>query len=237
LSASRQPGVAEEDPGMLIAVHGRAAVHLPAERGTVLLAVEREHEDRATAVEQVAALHERLSQEAQAFVDSGAATRWSSDQVQVRAEHRFEGPQETRRLVQIAAARLEVRFRDLAALSAWVQRTGAEPGVALYGVDWSVTEAARAAGERAAREAAVHDALERARDYARAAGLGEPVLTAVWEEGLRPAAVRSDSGWTAQSKAARLDGTPALVLRPDAIDVSASITADFEAASDAPSAS
>jgi uncharacterized protein YggE len=40
---------------VLIAVHGRAAVHLPAERGTVLLSVQREHEDRATAVEQVAA--------------------------------------------------------------------------------------------------------------------------------------------------------------------------------------
>lgn len=222
---------------VLIAVHGRAVVRLAAERGTVLLSVDGEHEDRATAVQQVAALHERLSQEAQAFVDAGAATRWSSDQVQVRAEHRHDGPQETRRLVQVAAARLEVRFRDLDALSAWVQRIGAEPGVAVYGVDWSVTDAARAAAERAAREGAVRDAVERARDYASAAGAGEPVLTAVWEEGLRPAAVRSDSGWVAQSKSARLDGISALVLRPDAIDVSASITADFEVDGADPSAS
>jgi hypothetical protein len=222
---------------VLIAVHGRAAVRLPAERGTVHLSVEREHEDRAAAVEQVAALHERLSQEARAFVDTGAATRWSSDQVQVRAEHRYEGAQETRRLVQVAAARLEVRFRDLAALSEWVQRTGTEPGVAVFGVEWSIPDAARAAAERTAREGALRDAVERARDYARAAGAGEPVLAAVWEDGLRPASARSDTGWTAQSKAARLDGTPALVLEPDAIDVSASLTADFEVAGAAPSAS
>ncbi|GAA4742364.1 hypothetical protein GCM10025783_12180 [Amnibacterium soli] len=222
---------------VLIAVHGRAAVHLPAERGTVLLAVEREHEDRATAVAQVAALHERLSHEAQAFLDEGAAARWSSDQVQVRAEHRHDGPTEARRLVQIAAARLEVRFRDLDALSAWVQRIGEEPGVVVFGVDWTVTAAVRAAGERAAREGAVRDATERAADYAHAAGLGDPVLAAVWEDGLRRGSSRADTGWVAQSKAARLDGMPALVLRPDAIAVAAAVTADFEVAGAPPSAS
>ncbi len=222
---------------VLIAVQGRAAVRLPAERGTVHLSVEGEHEDRVTAVQQVAALHELLTREARAFVDDGAATRWSSDQVQVRAEHRYEGAPETRHLVQVARAQPRVRFRDLAALSTWVQQAGGETGVVVDGVDWSVTAPARAEAERATRTAAVHDAVERARDSASAIGAGEPVLTAVWEEGLRPAPARSDAGWTAQSKAALLDGMPALVLRPDAIDVTASITADFEVAGAAPSTS
>lgn len=210
---------------VLIAVHGIASRFLPAERGTVHLSIEFEHEDRATAVQQAAMLHGRFIAEATAWVESGAATWWGSAQVWVRAEHRHEGAAQTLRTLQLASAGVQVRFQDFAALSTWILEAGSVPGVSVDQVVWEVTRAHRAAAERALRVEAVGDAIERAEAYASAIGGGGVALQAVWEEGLRPSESQQQPRWGAQRLSNRTDD--GFDLRPGDIEIGASVTADF----------
>ena len=211
---------------VLIAVHGSASRSVPAERGTVHLALEIEHDERAAAMEQVAELHQRFRQEAEAFVADGAATWWGSDQVWVRPEIRFEGRNEERRTVQIATARVHVRFQDFAALSTWILDAGSVTGVSIQGIDWTVTKPHEAEVEREMRVEGVRDAVARAEAYASAIGGTGVQLRAVWEAGLRPASGSSrGSLWQAQ---AQMMNEPGVQLRPDDITIHAEVTADFE---------
>jgi uncharacterized protein len=208
-----------------IAVHGSSSRLLPAERGTVRLALEIEGDDRATVLEAVAALHERFVAEAAALVERGVATRWTSQQVWVRAEARWEGRDEQRRTVQIATAEVAVRFRDFEALSAWVLTAGAEPGVTVHRIEWAVTADHRAAAERELRVLAVEDALARAGAYASAIGGGGVRLAALWEAGLRPSASAQDGGIARAMS--RMAEASAVELRPADIEIAAVVTADF----------
>jgi uncharacterized protein YggE len=212
---------------VLIAVHGSASRLLPAERGTVHLALELEHDDRATALQQVAELHARFRAEAEAFVANGTATWWGSDQVWVRPDVRWEGEHPQRRTVQVATARVHVRFQDFTALSTWILDAGSVLGVTIPGIDWTVTRTHEQEVEREMRVEAVRDAVARAEAYASAIGGSAVELQAVWEAGLRPVPSASPSvgGWRAQSMARK--GEPGIELRPDDIEIRAEVTADF----------
>lgn len=210
---------------VLIAVHGSATRFLPAERGTVHLSLEFEGADRAAAVDRVTTLHERFRGEAQGFVEGGAATRWTSDRVWVRAEDRSEGRDERRTRVHVATAKVQVRFRDFTALSAWLVEAGSVEGVGIERIEWALTRDHEAEAVRALRVEAVQDAIARAEAYASAIGGSGVELRTMWEEGLRPAGGTSEGRWTAQAMGRR---TPAIELRPDDIELTARVTADFE---------
>lgn len=214
---------------VLIAVHGSASRFVPAERGTVHLALEIVHDDRAAAMEQVAALHERFRDEAEAFVVDGAATWWGSDQVWVRSEVRWEGKDDERRTVQVATARVHVRFLDFTALSTWILEAGSVLGVSVQGIEWTIPHEHESAIEREMRVEAVRDAIARAEAYASAIGGSGVELRAVWEAGLRPAATASEGGWTAQRKTRATSASDAgIELRPTDIEIRAEVTADFD---------
>lgn len=212
---------------VLIAVHGAASRFLPAERGTVHLTVELEHEDRATVMQQVAALHERFSAEAEAFVASDAATWWGSDQLWVRTDHRFEHTDENRVVVQIATARIHVRFRDFAVLSTWLLEAGAVPGIRVERIDWAVTREHERSAARELRVEAVGDAVARAEAYASAIGGTGVTLHAVWEAGLRPSTSGSEGRAQLMSAFGRRGAEPGIALRPEDIEIAAEVTADF----------
>ncbi|WP_375390242.1 SIMPL domain-containing protein [uncultured Amnibacterium sp.] len=212
---------------VLIAVHGSASRLLPAERGTVRLALELEDADRAVVLGGVGAMHARFAAEAEALVAAGAATWWGSQQARIRSEHRYEGRDELPRVVQIANAEVVTRFRDFESLSAWVLEAGAEPGVRVDAIEWAVTDEHRVATERELRVQAVQDAIARAEAYASAIG-GERVrLRSLWEAGLRADTGGGEPRWVAQAMDASM-ARSGIELRPDDIALSASVTADFE---------
>ncbi|HEV7623665.1 MAG TPA: SIMPL domain-containing protein [Amnibacterium sp.] len=212
---------------VLIAVHGSASRFLPPERGTVQLSVGLEHDDRATVVQEVAALHERFVADAKSFVHAGTATWWGSDQVHVRAERRYRKDSETQYTVQVASTEVLVKFRDFGALSEWIDRAGSVPGTSIGGIDWTVTEVRRTEVEREVRVEAVQDAVRRAEAYASAIGGNGVTLEAVWEPGLRPNASGSEGG-AYLSRALAVSGSySSIELRPDDIEIAAAVTADF----------
>lgn len=212
-----------------IAVNGSARRFLPAERGTVRVGISLEHDDRESVVREVAVLHERLVADAKSHVHSGAATWWGSDQVWVRPERRYLKDSETYRYVQVASAEVRVKFQDFTALSDWVEQVGGLIGVSVHGIQWAATEEHRAQAEREVRVEAVRDAQDRAQAYASAIGGTEVTLDALWEPGLRPSGGGGDEGlYAAPPMYARVaaDAAP-MELRPDDLQVSASVTADF----------
>ena len=213
---------------VLIAVHGSATRYVPAERGTVHLTVEVEHDDRGVAMAQVGSLHERLRAEAEAFVRDESATWWGSDQVRAWAMRRYLKDSEVHRVVQAASAEVRVKFRDFDALSGWIDRAGSVEGVTIAGTEWTVTDLLRVQVQREVRVEAVADARRRAEAYASAIGGTGVVLQSLWEPGLRPHSGGVDEGGSVtRALMASPDSSASIELRPDDIEIAAEVTADF----------
>lgn len=211
-----------------ITVAGIAQHFHPAERGTVRLEIRRESRSRSQALAEVTALHARVREEARAEQASGAATWWSADQVSVSTVHRYLKDSDVSEPFHVAAASVRVKYRDFDALGRWVASVSEVPGIVVAGVDWDVTAARRASAEREVRVAAVRDARERAAAYASALGLDEPRVLTLFEPGLRPH-TRIEGGSAVMSRAMAFKGQEELALKPEDIEVSASVSADFEA--------
>lgn len=211
-----------------ITVAGTAQHFHPAERGTVRLELRRESRSRTQALSEVTSLHTRVREEARAEQASGAATWWSADQVSVSTVHRYLKDSDVAELLHVAAAAVRVKYQDFAALGRWVGSISELSGVVVSGVDWDVTASRRASIEREVRIAAVRDARERAVAYASALGLSEVRVLTLFEPGLRPH-TRIESGSALMSRAAKFGGQEELALKPEDIEVSAAVSADFEA--------
>ncbi|PPG51124.1 MULTISPECIES: SIMPL domain-containing protein [unclassified Rathayibacter] len=212
-----------------ITVAGLAQHFHPAERGTVRLEIRRESRSRPQALAEVTALHARVREEAAAEQASGAATWWSSDQISVSSVRRYIKDSDVTQLFHVAAAGVRVKYRDFAALGRWVGSISEVPGIQISGVDWDVTAARRAGIEREVRTAAVRDARERAEAYAAALGLTEVRVLTLFEPGLRPhTRIEGGSALMSRAKAFSSSEEP-LALKPEDIEVTASVSADFEA--------
>lgn len=214
-----------------ITVAGTARRSLPPERGTVHLRAMREARRSADVVPFVADLHARLSADAERYVTAGAATRWSADQLYVSTVQRYRRDSDVSETFQVAAAGVAVRFTDFAALSTWVTDVGAVDGVVVDGVEWELTDERRREVEREVRAEAVRDAQDRAAGYATALGFATVEVAALYEPGLRPnTRPELDGGMPRYARMAAADhagGGPMISMRPERIEVSATVTADF----------
>ncbi|GAA0963760.1 SIMPL domain-containing protein [Frigoribacterium faeni] len=220
-----------------LAVSGSVTHRHHAERGVLHLSIGFEGDDRPTVVDESMAVHNRVSDRATALRRQGAATWWSAQSVSVSlvTEPGVGDGSRASSVRYRTRSTIDVRFQDFAALTEWVGELAHVEGVSIDGIEWSLGHERRAEVERAARVAAIADAVARAADYAEALGLGTPVLAAVYEPGLRP----GDGGTGAMpfgvARAAMMStwgagqGSTTFDLQPDDIEVTASISADFTA--------
>ncbi|MBB5787003.1 SIMPL domain-containing protein [Jiangella mangrovi] len=211
-----------------ITVAGTAQRLLPAERGTVHLRATAEARRSADVVSVVAELHARLSADAERHVAAGAATRWSADQLYVSTVQRYLRDSDVSETFQVAAAGVAVRFTDFTALSAWVTETGTVDGVVVDGVEWELTDERRREAEREVRAEAVRDARERAAAYAAELGFATVEVVALFEPGLRPHTQPVYDGGSPRFARMAADAGGAVVsMRPEQIEITATVTADF----------
>lgn len=217
-----------------ISVTGHDLLRHAPERGSLQLAVSFQSSVRERAVTLVTALHDEVVREADGFVDSGAATRWSSEQIAVWSAEKWtsddSSTQEKKQLVRyhVAAVSVTVRFQDFAALGEWAVQRGSVDGCSISGVDWALTDDTRSALLLKTRTGAVQDARSRAEAYAAAAGYSGVELVALFEEGLRPQTAPGAGVMMAASRgSAGAGGGPSIELRPEDITVSATVTADY----------
>ena len=219
-----------------ITVAGTAHRFVPAERGTVHLRATAEARRSADVVPVVADLHARLSAEAERHVSAGAATRWSADQLYVSTVQRYLRDSDVSETFQVAAAGVAVRFSDFSALSTWVTEVGTVDGVVVDGVEWELTEDSRREVEREVRAEAVRDAQERADAYADELGYATATATALFEPGLRPHTQPGfDGGGPRYARLAAADagGGAVVSMRPEQIEITATVTVDYAASGSA----
>jgi hypothetical protein len=219
-----------------IAVVGRAVRHAPAERGTVDVRIGVIGEHREPVLDAAARTHGIVTAQARAHVDAGHATWWGADDVVASTRDEWIKPKPNQDSVKVrrfwAGADVRVKFRDVRALAEWCLAVAQLDGVTLGGVTWTLTEKTSAALTASVRTEAVHDAARRAQAYADALALGPVRLTAIFEDGLRPhvgSVGASGAVVSMRSAAASSSGGPSLDLKPEDIEVSAVVTADFTA--------
>lgn len=170
--------------GTLISVTATAEERIDPELGAVQLSVGASGAERQHVVERTNAAHERLLGEVRALEASGVLDRWSAGQLRVWSHRPFNSEGKQLPVVHESRGEIEVVFRDLAALSAWVSESAAGDDVSVGGVDWRLTDATRDRVRESAQRRAVAEAVAKAGVYASALGLGSPAPVELADSGL-----------------------------------------------------
>lgn len=213
-----------------IAVHGTASHRVAPEFARVVVDAAATGQDRGDVVHRVVTQHERLLQEATAFETAGAVDSWHTSGLTTGITWEWrtvDGANERVRSFR-ADAEIAVTFRDVPQLQTWLVEVAQRDDVEVREIRWELTDASRIAALSMLRAAAVTDAVTRAVDLADAAGLGAPRLIAIFEPGLRPGDGTGGGPTPVFARAMAADGGGAgLNLRPQDIELTAEVTADF----------
>ncbi|GAA1056823.1 SIMPL domain-containing protein [Agromyces luteolus] len=215
-----------------IAVTGRAEERVEPELGAVSLAVSSSGPDRDRVLAAVGETHERLLAAIRELDGAGALESWSAGQLRVWSHRPWNEQGRQLPLVHQASAELEVVFRDLEALGAWVGPTSAASDVTVQGVEWRLTDASRSRVQEAAQRAAVADAVRKAAVYAEALGLGAPTPVELADHGLLQAQPIPRAHKAVAMRAMAMDASdagPAPEFAPAKLVVEASVDARFTA--------
>lgn len=212
-----------------ITVCGQALERASAERATVTVRSRWSAPSPEAAMRAVAEAHERLIRDAQGHETSGAAESWHADRVWISHHEEWVGEGEPRRSVYTAAASVTVRFTDFEVLGTWLGSVGLHQTHEVGGIEWSLSEATERERSRAARTRAIADAVERAADYAAAAGLATPVVDGIQEPGTTapPQPRSAKARMETMAFAASADAAPAVSLEAGEIEVRAAVEVRF----------
>lgn len=212
-------------------VSGHASALHPAERATITVTVSFTGPDRKAVRTQALTAHAAVVADAKSHDASKAATEWYADSVAVDAYNEWVKDSDTTVLRYRAQSQVRVTFTDFDALVDWVSDLAERSGIEFHGIDWKLTEPTRLRVQREVRVASVQDAITKAHDYAAGLGLGSPQLEKVYEEGLRPGVgVGPGIGYSKSMVPLGLSDTSGgavFELKPEDVQVDASITADF----------
>jgi uncharacterized protein YggE len=212
-----------------ITVCGTALERASAERATVTVQSRWSAPTPEAAMGAVSEAHERLVSDAKAHERAGAAESWHADRVWISHHQEWVGEGQPRNSVYTASASVTVRFQDFEALGAWIGRVGIHQTHEVGGIEWSLSEDTQRALAKAARTRAIADAVERAGDYASAAGLGSPVVDGIQEPGTTPPGPPMPKGRVATMAMASADAAPAVSLEAGELEVHAAVEVRFVA--------
>ncbi|WP_306233556.1 SIMPL domain-containing protein [Agrococcus beijingensis] len=210
-----------------ITVCGSALERASAERATVTVQSRWSAPSPEAAMHAVAEAHERLVTDAEAHEQAGAAESWHADRVWISHHEEWVGEGQPRRSVYTAAAAVTVRFRDFDALGSWIGRVGLHQTHEVGGIQWSLSDETERERAKAARTRAIADAVERAGDYAAAAGLGTPVIAAIQEPGTMPPMPPSPKSRMATMAMEAADSGAAISFEAGELEVRAAVEVRF----------
>lgn len=217
-----------------ITVQGSFSAFRPPERGTVHASISYHGPEMDWVYDQVARDLAVVKESVLRLKDGddGAVTRWSAGQLRTWSHRPTNEDGEELPLIHDASVGVEMKFRDLTALSQWVggHVTGTE-GFELSFVNWALTTKSHDDLTAEVRTGAVQDAAARAQLYADALGLGPVSPVAIADPGMLGDRVHSEGGiGSVFADAAPPGGRPDVELVPKDIRVSATVDARFVAA-------
>lgn len=209
-----------------IIVRGHARRRCPAERATLRLAAQVDGSDRQHVYDRAVAVHDPLSRELAGLLDTGAVTRWHSDQLRVFS-YRPSSERGLCPLMYRVAVKVEAEFVDFEQLSAFLDKWAVVEGIEVGHTDWDVTEEHRRTYEAELRREAVADAAAKAQAFADAAGRGAVTAVRLADPGMLGGA--GGNFPAARMALAAAPSGPSLELRPDDIELEVSVDARFVA--------
>ena len=162
---------------VVITVRGQHETRIQPEEAVAHLSVRTEGRQRGEVVERMASLAAPLRDDLETRKDAGGVAEWTSQRVSVWANRPWNSEGKQLALVHYASVDFTATFTDFASLSWWVTDVSERDGVQVDGVTWRLTPATARATEADVAAQAVRVAVERAKAYAGAIGLGsvEPV--------------------------------------------------------------
>lgn len=189
--------------------------------------VERVVGDVARLAEQV-----RASITALHDADAGPIVAWSSDRMQTWSSRPWNQDGEQLPLVHHAQIGFDAEFADFTALGRWLSSSATIDGLAIEGVEWTLTDAHLDELFVEVRTAAVADARAKAEVYARALGLTRVSVLAVADagmlgEGLHPVVGGGHENAPVARALAMSRSAPEVELSPRPITVAADVDARF----------
>lgn len=210
-----------------IIVRGAFSAFHPAERGTASATISYQGPEMDPVYRGVAQELEEVKRSAASLQESGAVTWWSAEQLRTWSDRPWNRDGLLLPLVHHARVGVEVKFRDFAALSAWVGQNIANlEGFDLERVKWALTASRRETLFAKAQVRAVQDATSRAQRYADALALGQVRPVSIADAGM----LEADRRPTRESPAgASSSGGADVELVPNHIKLSAAVDARFVA--------
>jgi len=220
----------------VITVRGEFSSRHVAERAIVQMDAAFDGADRQEVFARASAAAEAVRHSVAPLYDSNAGpiTEWSSDTISVWSERPWNNEGLQLPLVYHAKIGLSVKFRDFEKMSGWIEDVVALDGLTLGSVQWELTEGRKTTVTAEVRSRAVKDAVAKATVYAQSIGLGSVRAIAIADPGML-----GDQGGSAPEPVYRANaammksgsggGGPELVLKPQEIDVSATVDARFVA--------
>jgi len=202
---------------MKITVTGTSRSKVPAERAHVTFTVTRRGTDADRVIEEVSA----AAQEVRALLDELTPDD-DGDEAHLSGLRTWTDLVPDQESVHIAQVDGSVRVWELAELGAFLARLAAVDGVSVGHVEWKLTQDTRDAAEPEAIRDAFHDARQRARWIAAAAGHQGVKVISVTDGGLGPSL-------HARQAFLKADGSPSLDLDPVDVEISVSLAVEFEA--------
>lgn len=223
---------------IVITVRGSSSSIHPPERATVSLSVAVEGATKDGVFSSASQTASLVAAQIQPMADRdrGPVTQWSSDQVRTWSHRPWNDAGRQLPQVHHAGVDFRVTFSDFAALTYWLSAVAPLTGVTVGGLEWTITEARCIEYTELVRAAAVHDAREKARSYARSLGLSDVRPLAIADVGMLGDATehlagvaRSPVGAFAAHRIAADDSSPELNLTPQDITITAAVDARFAA--------
>lgn len=214
---------------VIITVRGAHQIRCAPERAIAHVAAAVDGPDRADVIARLSEVAAPVRAGLDERASSGVVLSWHSQQVSVTADRPWSADGQQLPLVYRASVDLTATFSDTEHLSAWLGELAIADGIQVGHIEWALSDDTRAAHERAAATGAVAAAVSRAEAYAAALGRTEVSPLEIADVGLLRSGIDAPAPRLFAAKQEMAADSGAFDIRPDEIEISATVEARFRA--------
>jgi uncharacterized protein YggE len=215
----------------IITVAGTSQIRHNPERATVRVGIGFEGAKRDSVLAATRSAHESLTGSLDSILDEaeGPVVDWHSEEIRVWGQRPWS--QDGARLpVEFhSAVFVDAEFDDFEALSEWVDVVSVRDGIAVDGIDWTLSRETEHRLRSDARREAIADAVLKAGEYASALSLEGVTPLSISDPGLLDNPTAGAQFAPAMMARTAPGGGGGMELRPNAIIIEAVVHARFSA--------